>query len=568
MLLSLMMVFSMFAIVSVTAEETLDGVSYIDEDGNVQTADDVTVITSDMTELDSGWYAVTSDTEISERIVCNQNVHLILCDGATLTAPEGIAVNDSDRLTIYGQAIGDGTLEITGSGSDRDAGLGGDEFCSSGIITINSGTVNVNIDDSSSMAAAIGGGRDGEGFIYINGGTVTATTEGDGAGIGGASRHAGYVVIYGGNVTASSIGGGWARIAGAHQSGSILLQWKNPSDRFKADRYFANVTLSQDFRADSELIPSGSVIDKSTIEGKTLTPPGFLRHSLTLAGDIGINFYILLTDEEIESGAVVDFTWTVAGVEKTDSCTLTAANKTDLGYKASVSVPVAEMTYDVTAMLTIAGEQLATDTYSVKRYADEILTYVYKAKYIAQGNTEEQYNRLATLIGAMLDYGAKAQINFKRNTGNLANAGLTYSMAPVTVDMIPSTASDMEDGLDEYGLAYAGTTIVYLSKTSMRHYYTVTDRTKFDAVKDDVTFGGKKAECKTKDGNIYFELTDIAAADLDTPYTLTIGTRDYEYSVLDYVRTCLGSVFVPYATAQLVSATYWYNQAANDYFGR
>lgn len=340
------------------------------------------------------------------------------------------------------------------------------------------------------------------------------------------------------------------------------------SDSIKADSYVGSVTLDKDFRADSAYTPSGSVIDKSAIAGKTLTPPGFIGHSLTLLGDIGINYYILLTDAEIESGAVVDFTWTVEGVEKTDSVTLTSADLTANGYKASVSVPVAEMTYDVTATLTVGGEELATDTYSVKQYADTILSNVYKTKYIAAGNTEEQYNKLATLVIAMLDYGAKAQINFKRNTGNLSNAGLDYSMAAVTVDMIPSTASDMESGLDDYGLAYAGTTIVYLSKTSMRHYYNITDQAKFNLVKDNITFNGEKVEYKTKNGQIYFELTDIAAADLDTPYTLSIGINDYQYSVLDYVRACLSSVYVPYATAQLVSATYWYNQAANDYLGR
>ena len=139
--------------------------------------------------------------------------------------------------------------------------------------------------------------------------------------------------------------------------------------------------------------------------------------------------------------------------------------------------------------------------------------------------------------------------------------------AAVTLDMIPSTASDMEGGLADYGLAYAGSTIVYMSKTAMRHYYTVNDWTKFNAVKDNIIFGGRKVDSQTKDGMIFFELTDIAAADLDTPYTLSIGTNVYRYSALDYVRACLGSVYVPYATAQLVSATYWYNQAANDYFG-
>ena len=545
------------------ADQTLvPPTTYLDEDGVEHTTGYIP-IRSDTTELDAGWYAVSADTEISDRITCNGNVHLILFDGATLTAPEGVAVNDNDRLTVYGQAVGSGTLEITGSGSDDNAGLGGDESCAGGVITINSGTVHVNIDNSRCFAAAIGGGENGEGFVNINGGTVSAyNSSGLGAGIGGSERHSGYVVIRGGNVTASSIGGG------ERGGGSTLLSWTNLSDSIKADSYVGSVTLDKDFRADSELTPSGSVIDKSTIAGKTLTPPGFTAHSLTLGGDIGINYYALLTDAEIDNGAVVDFLWTVEGVEKTDSVTLTPADKTANGYKATCPVPVAEMTYDVTATLTVGGEELATDTYSVKQYADTILSDVYKTVYLAQGHTQEDYDKLETLITTMLVYGARAQINFNRNTGNLADEGLSYTMQPVSVDMIPSTASDMTEGLDAYGLQYAGTTLVYLSMTSMRHYYTVVDWNKFNAVKDDITFNGEKVTYHTKDGKIYFELQNIAAADLDTAYTLRIGTNEYQSSGLDYVRNCLSSVYVPYATSLLVTATYWYNQAANAYFGR
>ena len=539
---------------------------YIDENGDAHTTT-ATPIGNDTTELSDGWYAVTEDREISDRIICDKDVYLILCDGATLTAPEGIAVNENDCLTIYGQAVGDGTLLITGSGSEFNAGIGGDQGCRSGVITINSGTVNVNIDNIQCQAAAIGGGEDGDGSVFINGGTVSATNEGEGAGIGGAYQCSGFVEINGGNVTASSVGGGVRSVENHHIS-SVRLSWTNMSDSIKADSYIGNVTLLDDFRADSELIPAGGLIDNSVIVGKKLTPPGFIGHSLTLEGDISINYFTYLSDAEIESGAVVDFSWTVNGVEKTWSDTLTAADLTANGYMATCPVAVAEMTYDVTATLTVDGEELATDTYSVKQYADAILSYVYKAKYIAAGYTEEQYDKLEYLIKTMLDYGAKAQTVFKRNTGNLANKDVDYTMAQVTADMIATTPSDMDAGLDAYGLEYAGTTIVYLTKTSMRHYYTITDRTKFDAVKDDITFNGEKVDYKTKDGNIYFELTNIAAADLDTPYTLTIGESSYDHAVLDYVRACINSDDVPRSTFNLVCATYWYSMAANTYFGR
>ena len=224
------------------------------------------------------------------------------------------------------------------------------------------------------------------------------------------------------------------------------------------------------------------------------------------------------------------------------------------------------MTYDVTATLTVGGEQLASDTYSVRQYADVILSDSFASSYTGTGS--RSYENLKTLIQTMLDYGAKAQVQFARNTDNLANKDIDYAMSNVSADMITATPSNMRSGLDAYGLEYAGTTIVYLTKTSMRHYYKIVDQEKFDAVKDNITFEGEKVGYTERNGEIYFEHADIAAADLDELYTLKIGDSEYQYSVLDYVRECLSSPNAPYATVQLVMATYWYNQAANAYFGR
>ena len=171
------------------------------------------------------WYVLSSDITISSRIEVSGNVNVILSDGCTLTASKGIHVTGENSLTIYGQSIGNGSLVSTGA--DRDAGIGGnaDEPC--GTVTINGGIVDAKGatadyqhvgDNIYCGGAGIGSGSghnykdndnntvtvyvDSNGFITINGGTVTATGQSGGAGIGGGYySHFGTITINGGDVT-------------------------------------------------------------------------------------------------------------------------------------------------------------------------------------------------------------------------------------------------------------------------------------------------------------------------------------------------------------------------------
>ena len=295
-------------------------------------------------------------------------------------------------------------------------------------------------------------------------------------------------------------------------------------------------------------------------------------HSLSLDGDIGVNFYYNLTDEEA-AGQSVDFTWTVNNVEKQFSDTLDKDSDTGL-YKATCPIAVAEMTYDVTATLSI-GEETIVDTYSAVTYADVILTdSSFAQKYIAAenitgNNGTERLASLRLLVKTMLYYGARAQVQFDRDKDHLADTGIDYTPETVTAEGIGDTgASDMYEDLEAYGLEYKGSTVVYLSKTSLRHYYKIVDQDKFDLVKDSITFNGVSVGYTKKEGKIYFQLENIEAANLDTPYFFTIGNSAYQYSVIQYVKECLvqpSSVSVNMQA--LAAATYLYNSAANQYFG-
>ena len=205
-------------------------------------AKEVNEVTSSTTTMSDGWYAVTEDVTVSDRITVSGTVNLILANGATLKASSGVGVSSGNTLNIYSQsedsnqgilqatssgdeyaAIGSSARSqsggnitinggnITATGSFSGAGIGGAMRGDSGNITINGGTVTA----TSSWGAGIGGGNKGSGSITINGGNVKATSFSNGAGIGGGDSKSGTVIINGGTVNASSddlgagIGGGW-----------------------------------------------------------------------------------------------------------------------------------------------------------------------------------------------------------------------------------------------------------------------------------------------------------------------------------------------------------------------
>ena len=69
----------------------------------------------------------------------------------------------------------------------------------------------------------------------------------------------------------------------------------------------------------------------------------FISHSLSLNGDIGVNFYIGITAEQAENASVT-FTWTAGNKNNTETVSLKDAVLKEYGYKATCHIAPAEMT--------------------------------------------------------------------------------------------------------------------------------------------------------------------------------------------------------------------------------
>jgi len=197
-----------------------------------------TVVTKSTTTWEDGkWYVVKDNVSINPygnyRITVSGTANLILCDGATLTAPLGITVADGSTLNIYAQSEGTGKLYIKNNDGGTNAAIGG-LYNSSGVGGAG-GTVNIHGGEITAQfiggtGAGIGGGAGSTtggsgGTVTIYGGKVTTAGGSSGAGIGGGNGLStggagGTVTIYGGEVTAvgstgAGIGGGAGSAGGA-----------------------------------------------------------------------------------------------------------------------------------------------------------------------------------------------------------------------------------------------------------------------------------------------------------------------------------------------------------------
>ncbi len=165
--------------------------------------------TNDHTVLKDGWYVVDENVEFKKYLEIKGKVHIILVDGRTLNAKEGIFVSRDDELHIYGQ---EGDVGRVYAHSSSGPGIGGHGDTWVGTINIYGGIIDA---QGSKENPGIGGSKGTScafQTVRIYGGTITAQGGRGGAGIGSGKRcynpRSKMALIYGGTVTAT--GGSYA----------------------------------------------------------------------------------------------------------------------------------------------------------------------------------------------------------------------------------------------------------------------------------------------------------------------------------------------------------------------
>ena len=247
-----------------------------------------TLVTSDITELtnktNDGWYLVSGNVEWANRVAvaANTTVNLVLADGCTLTAREGITVGGTNpTLIIWCQEAGTGTLNAQTSNKEC-AAIGTNGYTSAGVITIHGGNINAKYTGSGSIQSENCGlgGRDGSAVctVTINGGTINtpALVSND-------------LTINGGTITVSQITGKF--LAPATDGGSTFVtadsDWASNNTNSRTNRrglFFVGDTGEVCTGSDTELTLARAMevpADKTLVipQGKTLNAGSHLTNS-------------------------------------------------------------------------------------------------------------------------------------------------------------------------------------------------------------------------------------------------------------------------------------------------
>ncbi len=288
-------------------------------------------------------------------------------------------------------------------------------------------------------------------------------------------------------------------------------------------------------------------------------------HSLSLDGNIGINFYLdpsvagLTVNEVTKDNLNYTFAW--ADVETTKAKVNVAEQANQKNFRVSEDgkyiiitcyVCAAEMTCGVNATFTLNGKtESESEPYTVRKYCDDSV--------LSENAQYKDDTELVELVKAMLNYGAMAQTVFGIKTDDLANDGLDYVMQDVTTEMFDTailTANDRAaDDIAANAPAGAGfktSSLVFLSESTLRLYF----------AKENDSFN---TSGMTKWNDYYYtQVVDIPAAQLDTLQQFNVSGTTLCYSALDYAKALAAAGNAD--NAALAKALYWYNQAANAYF--
>ena len=280
-------------------------------------------------------------------------------------------------------------------------------------------------------------------------------------------------------------------------------------------------------------------------------------YTLSMDGNIGVNFYMLLGDNVLNNASTAYMQFTVNG--KTQKVKISDAKRDGTYYIFRCDTVAKEMTDTISAQVFISEGNADGDayTYSVRDYAVYILNHQndFGAKTVA-------------VVKAMLNYGASAQKFFGYKTDDLANSVLsdvdrkiTYA-DPASMSFTPSSKKVYAD--------------IILTKVSLSLKSEITMKLYFSGDTSGVDFyvGTTKLKTTTSGSYTIVTINGIYAQNIGTGITVDAYSGDtlLGSATCAPMRYCqlaltLNDAAVTPELKEVVSALYYYNQALIQYAG-
>ena len=314
-------------------------------------------------------------------------------------------------------------------------------------------------------------------------------------------------------------------------------------------------------------------------------------YSLSLTGNIGVNFYMELSDDVVnDESAYMNFTLPngttskvyVNGTHEEGSTATTDTTVKDgvTYYVFTCEVAAKEMTSDIQAqMIGNNGEKKGTvHTYTVKEYADYILSHM---------SADESLTSRATiqLVKGMLNYGGAAQKYFGYKTDKLASDGLTLTGAVFNdtsiINNITNDANKASVTHDNAKVTFKSAYLSLNSTTDLCVYVQFADdvtvkedmfaiwcntdqisKDQYEVTKVNeencykITLHGMKASMLNEKYAFYVELSDTEYAEL------AYGADSYAYTVMSSACDNINNIE---SLREVVKALYAYGICARNY---
>ena len=276
-------------------------------------------------------------------------------------------------------------------------------------------------------------------------------------------------------------------------------------------------------------------------------------HSISLDGDIAVNFYMEIAPEVIShEGVYMQFTVPNTSKEYQnqkiyikDLDPVEVGDKTYYVFKCKVAAK--DMNSEISAQLIDGDKTSTVYKYSVKEYADYLIEHQ---------DDNQTFKEAVPLVEAMLKYGTYAN-NYFSDADALEALDVDIPAKEASVTALPE------------GVEFDGATLSLKSQTTLSLYF---------VSEQEITLSmNGKTEGKdyehAHNGNEYvIRIRNISAAELNDDFTVTVTTNGQSgtvtYSPMTYCYKAANSQAIDVKLKNVVKALYQYWLEADQYFNQ